>query len=196
MGYKEDRAFTDKVHKGLATDIIYNALGWCQAGYSNLGDIDIRHGIDYMLIENNGQMAVHTVQERFRESKYANYGDFTIRYSRDNNTHEDRRQSEFFKIEAEYFVYGIINVDKENVDNATDFIKFAVVDMNMFRQKLDEGLIYVDTRNRFKSQIRDGRLVGGYNKNKDGSSEFVAFEIEQLIQLFGEEIVLMQRGFV
>ena len=196
MGYKSDREFTNKVHQGLATEIIYDKLGWTQAGYSNLEHIDVKRGIDYMLIENQGKMVVHTVQERFRESKYSNYGDFTIRYTRENNMHADRRQLEYFKIEAEYFVYGIINTSKDKVDRATDFIKYAVIDMNLFRQKIDDEMIYVDIRNKGKSRIINGRLAAGYNINSDGSSEFVAFEIEQIIRLFGHDMVLLQKGFV
>lgn len=196
MGYDSDRAFTDKVHEGLAKDKIYSVLGWTQANYSMLEHVDVQRGIDYMLIEQNGELLVHTVQERFRESKYASYGDFTLRYTRMQNQHENRRLSEFFKIEAEYMVYGIINQMKSEVDKADDFIKFAVIDMNRFLEKVDAGLIYVDVNHRSNSSIIDGRLVGGYNENRDRSSEFVAFNIDQLIRLFGEEMVLLQKGFV
>lgn len=41
-----------------------------------------------------------TIHERFREVKYRNYNDFTVRYMRPKNVHEDRRLSEFFKLDA------------------------------------------------------------------------------------------------
>ena len=69
-------------------------------------------------------------------SKYSKYNDFTIRYRRDENPFQERHQSEHYKIEADFFIYGITNCIKINLGLCTDFIKFAVIDLNFVYKKL------------------------------------------------------------
>lgn len=192
MGYGFDREFTNTVHSKLAIPIIYKTLGWTETECSNIEYLDINKGIDYIMSSDN---VAHSVQERFRESKYKEYNDFTIRLTRDYNQHKERQHSEFFKIEADYFIYGIINTSKYEVSKATDFIKYAVIDMKEFQKQYNVGRIKVDSTNRGKSKIENNIIVAGYNKNIDYSSEFVAFDIAQLLELFGQQMVVLQKGF-
>lgn len=196
--YEMDRGFTNAVHRLLAIPKIYNELGWQEANYSKIESADVNHGIDYMLVgrDLNGTMEVHTVQERFRDEKYEIYNDFTLRYSRNNNSHVERRLSEYFKIESEYMTYGVINESKAHVESATDFIKYAVIDMKQFTEQVDLGNIYVDINNKKYSKIIDNKIVGGYLENWDHSSEFVSFDIGQLAMVFGDDIILAQKGYL
>lgn len=70
-------------------------------------NIDIYQGIDYIFRDQYGQ--IKKVQERLRDVTYQQYTDFAIRYRRDKNVHINRRASEFYKIKADYFTYGITN---------------------------------------------------------------------------------------
>lgn len=197
--YETDRGFTNAVHRLLAIPKIYNELGWQEANYSKIESADVNHGIDYMLVgkDLNGTMEVHTVQERFRDEKYEIYNDFTLRYSRNYNSHVERRLSEYFKIESEYMTYGVINESKNHVESATDFIKYAVIDMKQFSEQVDLGNIYVDINHKKYSEITDdNKIVGGYNVNRDHSSEFVSFDIRQLAMVFGNNIILAQKGYL
>lgn len=88
--YISDRSFTDYIHENLAIPIIYDKLNWEKVNVKKeeAEELDMQHGIDYVFKDNNGQLK--TVQERFRESKYQQYSDFTIRYRRDENLHTSR----------------------------------------------------------------------------------------------------------
>lgn len=95
----------------------------------------MHHGVDYVFQKDQ---ELKTVQERFRYSEYANYTDFTIRYRRDHNPSLARHESEYYKMKADYFVYGIVNQSKQVSDfEASDFIKFAVVDMKKIYEKIE-----------------------------------------------------------
>ncbi len=82
--YKKDRAFTDYVHKHFAIPLIYKSLLWTEVqlrkDYAKY--IDMMDGIDYVFRNGN---TIMSVQERFREEKYKDFSDFTIRYRRDDN---------------------------------------------------------------------------------------------------------------
>ena len=114
MGYYiSDREFTDYVHENLAIPLIYNHLSqFPQDLNTKLSvNVDMSNAVDQFMIDDIHKKIV-TVQERFREYKYHYYDDFTIRYEREFNIHEERRQSQFFKLDVDFFVYGIINSSK------------------------------------------------------------------------------------
>lgn len=97
--YKIDRSFSDYVHQNLAVPLIYKPIDWkeIQLKQDYAKYIDMVDGIDYIFKNGNQIM---TVQERFREKKYQNYTDFTIRYRRDLNQIKDRHKSEYYKMKA------------------------------------------------------------------------------------------------
>ena len=197
--YSLDRGFTNYVHDNLAIPLVYKKIGWNQHNIdpNTLEYLDIQKGIDYIFKAADG--SIKTVQERFREKMYANYSDFTIRYRRDENSHSDRIKSEYYKMAADYFTYGITNGMKSNFESATDFIKVAIIDLKKVYQKIDEGLIVIRHNNQRVCKIIN---EGGLSKiecpvlyNRDHSSSFFPVEIRYLIQLWGEEMVVFKRGF-
>ncbi|MBV7268242.1 hypothetical protein [Winogradskyella luteola] len=193
--YNNDKAFTDYVHKSLALPIIYKPLQWTEVqlrkDYAKY--IDMMDGIDYVFRNGN---AIMSVQERFRESKYKDYSDFTIRYRRDNNTLKERHESEYYKMKAHYFTYGIINSSKHKVENSTDFIKYAIINLKKVYEKLDSKAIFVSDNRKNTCEIVDGnRIECPVKYNTDGSSSFFPIDIAYLIQLWGKDMIVAQKGF-
>lgn len=193
--YISDRAFTDYIHKNVAIPHIYNNIDWEEVNRDEVEAEyeDIFNGIDYVF--NDGTQLV-SVQERFREKKYQIYSDFTIRYRRDKNPLSDRHESEYYKIKANYFVYGITNCDKMHINDCDNFIKYAVVDLKKVYDKIDQGLIVIIDNKKNKCEIVDDKIVCPVKYNLDGSSSFFPIEISFLIKLWGNEMVIAQKGFL
>jgi hypothetical protein len=104
--FKQASDFTNHIHDTIAIHKIYTPLGFTEVK-SEVGSLlDLRKGIDYVGKINNTEI---TIQERFRKNIYKDYRDITFRYDRPSNN----RKSEYFKIESDVFLYGIIN-DKED----------------------------------------------------------------------------------
>ena len=198
MGYSSDREFTNYVHDNLAIPIIYKQLNWKPQNLNNVmtENVDINNAVDCFLIDLNKDVIV-TVQERFREYKYHTFNDFTIRFEREFNQHDDRKLSEFYKLQADYFVYGIINHSKYNKEQATDFVKYAVIDLKILKALFDVQKIVVDrTLNTYYCIERDGKMVCPVNQNKDKSSRFIPIDIKLLKKLFSNEnIIVASKGF-
>lgn len=198
MGYKSDRYFTDYIHNNLAVKKIYSLLNWVpqQLNQKVTNNVDLTNAVDYFLIDKVNNKIV-TVQERFRESQYQNYNDFTIRFEREYNPNESRRLSEYYKLSADYFVYGIINNSKFNVDKATDFIKFAVIDIAVLKRLMEEEKIIINRNLRsLRCEIINGVLNCPVNYNRDRSSSFFPVDIKMLKQLFPDEkLIVLQKGF-
>ena len=196
--YISDRAFTNYIHRNVAIPKIYNTIGWVKYNIDpkELEQLDINKGIDYLFKDNNGN--IKTVQERFRESKYQKYTDFTIRYRRDGNIHSNRIQSEYYKMKASFFTYGITNCLKtDNLISCTDFIKFAIIDLEKVYAKIDEGKIIIRDNNKSFCKIINGNtIVCPIKYNRDGSSSFFPIDIYQLVQLWGKEMIIAQKGFL
>lgn len=193
--YTSDRAFSNYIHKNIALTKIYQPLQWQEVYFkSTYGiHIDIADGIDYVFLKDKHLI---TVQERFRASKYKNYTDFTIRYRRDDNKHKDRHESEFYKLKAQYLIYAIVNGTKDNFQSCTDFVKYAVIDLEQFYKKIDEGHIYITNTKKNRSVIiNKTQLECPIKYNKDKSSSFIPIDILQLIELWGNKIVVSQKGF-
>lgn len=194
--YKKDRAFTDFVHKELALPIIYKSLGWTEVqlrkDYAEY--IDMLNGIDYVFRRGDEVMSV---QERFRDKKYKNFTDFTIRYRRDENKNESRHESEYYKMKAHYFTYGILDSSKKDVSQSSLFLKYAIVDLRKVYEKLDSKCIFISENNKNTCEIVDGnRILCPVKYNTDGSSSFFPIDISYLVKIWGSEMVIAQKGFL
>ena len=191
--YKSDREFTDFVHTNLACKIIYPKLNWeiQDLNLKMLNNIDTRNAIDKNIIK------TVTIQERFREKKYSNYTDFTIRYKRDHNQFDERKLSEYFKLDADYFVYGIIDESKANVYKAKSFLKYCVIDINKIKEYIDlEKIIIRENTNLKKCIIENNKLICPVIENRDYSSSFFPIDIVMLSMLFEDDnIIVLQEGF-
>ncbi|WP_339625507.1 hypothetical protein [uncultured Winogradskyella sp.] len=194
--YQKDRDFTDYVHAKLAVPLIYKDLNWKEVklkkDYAKY--IDMTDGIDYIF--RNGD-SIMTVQERFREQKYKSYSDFTIRYRRDKNKLKERHKSEYYKMKAHYFTYGIIDSTKHEVSNTSNFSKYAIIDLKKVYEKLDSKAIFISDNNKNKCQIVGGnRIECPVKFNIDGSSSFFPIDISFLVQLWGADMIIAQKGFL
>lgn len=201
MRYYNDRNFTNKVHETVAKEEIYKHLGWEEkkVDKDKLEYVDINHGIDY-IFESNDEYNI-TVQERFKEKKYQIYDDCTLRYRRDHNKDESRHESEFYKIKADYLVYGILNQSKEEMINdknkgMSSFIKYVIVDLGVLKRKIKEGRIKIVKGGHRSYITNDGNMIIPEKDNYDNSSSFVALDVKQLQELFGhEDIIIKQVGY-
>jgi hypothetical protein len=194
--FKSDKAFTDHIHAQLALPLIYNALNWKQVNFNAAYGvhIDKSDGIDYVFLKDNDLM---TVQERFRDSRYKDYTDFTIRYRRDYHKDTQHRKSEFYKLKAQYFVYGIVNGDKAILESNTAFLKYAVINLQAFYQKIETQQIVITNESLKHSRIsEDGIIECPVIENRDHSSSFIPIDIVQLLDLFQDEVVISQKGFL
>lgn len=192
--YVSDREFTDYIHQ-LALKKIYEPINWEQLHLDKnyASQIDMEEGIDYIFKDKDGN--IKTVQERFREIKYQNYSDFTIRYRRDGNIHEERRLSEYYKVKADYFTYGITNCYKENISHCTEFIKYAVIDLKKIYEKIEQGYIIIENNNKKTCILENNKIICPIKYNKDYSSSFFPIEIPYLVKLWGKELIVSQKGF-
>lgn len=194
--YSKDRSFSEFVHDQIALKLIYEPLKWKPVSFaSDYGlHIDRSDGIDYVFLKDRQLI---TVQERFRDQSYRHFSDFTIRYRRDKNKNLQHQESEFYKLKAQYFIYGIVNGSKLDRASCTQFLKYAVVDLPIFYDKVRSGLIKVS-----QDKMRSSRIVNNdciscpVLKNKDGSSSFIPIDITQLITLWGSHVVIAQHGYV
>lgn len=192
--YTNDRNFTNYIHQAIAVPTIYNKLGWQEIDVDKqlLNYADINHAIDYVFACQGKRI---TVQERFRDSKYQRYSDFTIRYRRDQNQHTERVKSEYYKMAADYFTYGITDCAKENMTQCTRFLKVAIIDMRKVYEKIDNGSIYVCNNGLNYCRIINNKIECPIKYNTDGSSSFFPIDIRFLIQLWGNDMVVFNIGF-
>lgn len=194
--YIDDRTYTNHIHKNIAIPAIYNQIHWSKVELDKTvaEKIDMHQGIDYVFKDKDGN--IKTVQERFRESKYRNYSDFTIRYRRDGNFHTSRIESEYYKMKADYFTYGITNCLKSNILQCTSFIKYAVIDLKKVYEKIHLEHIVIEDNGKNRCRIVDTKIICPVKYNRDGSSSFFPIEIGFLVQLWGDEIIVAQKGFL
>ncbi|MEM9830176.1 MAG: hypothetical protein AAF944_06040 [Bacteroidota bacterium] len=194
--YRQDRIFTDFVHRHIALPYIYRPLGWepVRLGYSEKEELDMQHGIDRVFSQPDGKLV--TVQERFRTARYVNYQDVTFRYRRDQHTNSVQRHSEFYKIQADYLLYGILNKETKVPGQLEDarFQKVVLMQLAPLWKKLDSGEAIIDETTTGRSRWENGKLIVPVNHNRDGSSSFIAWDIPTIIQQW-PSIVFWQRGF-
>ena len=197
--YRQDRGFTDYVHKHLAEPLIYSPLNWSTAPFDaeELERMDMHEGVDYLMRVESGDVV--GVQERFRDKDYAKYSDATLRYRRDGNKHAERRKSEFYKIIARYLVYGITNGSKrkDKREELSEFLKWVILDLEALRTKFQQKLMVIDGQSGLKhSKCADGKLYCPVMFNRDGSSSFVVVDVPLLHDLWGMECIFAQKGFL
>jgi hypothetical protein len=196
--YYKDRSFTDYVHTNLAIPLIYDSINWNikNIDANKLKELDMNEGIDYVLLNEMGQNIY--VQERFRDEYYKNYDDATLRYRRDSNIHTDRKKSEYYKINANYLVYGITNGKKfdDQRHTLTKFIKWVILDLDFLREKFKSKKIEIIKTSAIKCQIDNGILKCPENFNPDGSSSFIPFDIKMIVKLWGLKPIKAQYGFL
>lgn len=192
--YIDDKNYTDYIHDNIAIPKIYEPLGWKQIPLvkEEANYIDMNNGIDY-IFEKDGRRI--TVQERFREKKYERYNDFTIRYRRDENKLMERVESEYYKITADYFTYGITNGSKTNLSTCTDFVKYVIIDLTKIFEKINTGKILIVDNKKNVCQVEEDKLVCPIKYNTDSSSSFVPIDITLLIRLFGDNTVVKRFGY-
>lgn len=193
--YLTDRGFSDFVHQNLAVPKIYDPMNWKKIPLDVVRTLklDMNYGIDYVF-EVEGEFK--TVQERFREKKYNHFSDFTIRYRRDGNPFEERRESEYYKMKAGFFTYGITNGEKLNPTTCTDFLKFAVINLKSLYQKIEQKKILIKDNRKNTCQKINDILECPIKYNRDQSSSFFVIDILILQELWGNEIIISQKGFL
>lgn len=196
--YKNDRSFTDYVQEEVSITKIYPIMGWSpvEIDADELNLKDINEGIDAIISDINGE--IKTLQYRYRDNFYIKYQDATLRYQRPSNSNPDRHLSEFFKIKANFLLYGISNGKKFNdkLHTNTELNKWVVIDLIKLSQKIEQGLVVIDEKLYGKtSKIIDNKLHCPIVYNTDDSSNFVPFDIPILLDLFGNEVVIKQVGY-
>ena len=169
--YIDDRAYTNYIHENVALPKIYSLINWQKVNLEQAyaEEIDMQQGIDYVFRDTTGQLK--TVQERFRESKY-------------------------YKMKADYFTYGITNCLKFNINQCTDFIKYAVIDLRKVYEKIDNGLIIIRDNQKNTCEVIDNKIICPVKYNHDGFSSFFPIEIAYLVKLWGNGIIIAQKGFL
>jgi hypothetical protein len=196
--YKKDRSFTDYVHDVLTVPKIYTPLGWTikTIDAEKLKQKDLNEGIDYILLNENGKTIF--IQERFRDEYYKNYSDVTLRFRRQSNPNPKRIKSEFYKIKADYLVYGITNGQKfkEKRQSLTGFIKWAILDLHFIQWKISVGELIIATSSQRKCWIENEKLYCPENFNPDKSSSFIPFDVNLIVKLWGKTPIIAQEGFL
>lgn len=195
--FTTDKSFTDYVHRTLAHKWIYQRLGWEELSLNKAQQevLDLQKGIDYVVENSFGRRFY--VQERFRDEYARAFSDCTLRYRRDHHADKNQHRSEFYKIRADFLVYGITNGSKhpQQRHTITGFIKFVVIDLHVLFEKIQQGQIIFQKNINF-SRIENGKMLAPIKENPDDSSSFVAFDVLQLQELFGkDDIILLQEGF-
>ena len=191
--YKDDRSFTDYIQQKVSIPKVYPIMGWQpeEIDEDELNKKDMNEGIDAIILDKNGE--VKTLQYRYRDNYYIAYQDATLRYQRPYNSNSDRHLSEFFKIKADFLLYGISNGKKfsDNLKTNTELDKWVVIDLIKLSQKIEQGLVIIDDKMIGKtSQLIEGKLKCPVVSNTDDSSNFVPFDIPTLIKLFSNLVLI------
>ncbi|MEO6069206.1 MAG: hypothetical protein ABIN57_05755 [Chitinophagaceae bacterium] len=194
-GYLSDREFTDHVHLHHALPKIYSKIGWqlIDVAKDQALHQDLNEGIDYTFKNADGKII--TVQERFREKKYAQFSDATLRFRRANHPNENRIESEFYKIKADYLVYGVMDGDKNNIASINGFIKGVILNIPFLQEKYKIGELLIGSTGTVRCQRKGNTMICPEILNKDGSSSFLPFDICMIKSLWTSGAVLHQKGY-
>ena len=192
-----DWGFSTYIHFHIAIPEIYNKLNWEPVALDKeeATKLDIYYGIDYVFKDKDERHIY--VQERFRDNYYGDkFNDATLRFRRDSNPNPDRTESEFYKIKADYLVYGICNGSKYDKEKITGFTKWAILDIGFIKEKYQQGKLIIGyTGNRMCKQDKD-TMICPENFNPDGSSSFLPFDLGIMKALWGDAPVYKQKGFI
>ena len=189
--YKFDRAFTDHIHNNIVTKTVYPKFGWNNLSYDE--EIDRNDGIDYVVHKDRKKIYL---QERFRDMSYKKYNDFTIRYRRDYSDAKEQMKSEFYKIKADFLVYGIVNTSKKNYQKADSFFKILIVNLDFLRGYFQSGKIILKNNKSIRCIKENNTLVCPIIQNRDRSSSFIAFDVHLLISMFSDDFIKYQKGYI
>lgn len=128
----KDLGFSNTIHKKLVEPLFQKKFG-INLIQANI-DWDRNDSIDYIGLKNNKK---YSFQERIR--RFSNYTknsfEFTLRYERNNSLSENQKKSEFFKINAQFLFYSILNED------LNDFNRYCIINIKNLMKCLDKGLI-------------------------------------------------------
>lgn len=198
FGYYKNRSlFSDAVHVNLSGKV-YQFLDW-KLDSSRDSDYamqaDLKDGIDYYVLVNGYH---RTVQERFRTSRNSRYNDITFRYQYPENIFYEKN-SEWFKITADYFLYGVIDQDTNDardIKPSGKFLKLVVVDLRIFKLLLEQGKIVIGD-GKF-SRMEDSKLISGFRSNvsrkTDNRSTFVVFDVRHLYEI-NNDMIIVEKGY-
>ena len=199
--YSNNRAFSDYVFKHLAIPHVYPYMKW-QPHHINaalLEQLDLQQGIDAIALTEQGQAI--SIQYRFRDQFYGNkYSDVTLRYQREHHPNPFAHQSEFFKINADYLLYGVSNGKSfpDALPSNTQLTKWAIIDIKKLKQAIDKQIIIIGspTIKGIQCQWLNQQLHCPINQNRDYSSSFVPFDVPLMAQhLSSYGIVVYAHGF-
>lgn len=193
--YLDDRRFSDNVFRSFVLPHIYPEIGWAEhvVKSSDLEYHDLNNGIDAFALD-VAQNSVISLQYRFRDVKYSAYTDVTLRYRRDQNLDVRQHPSEFFKIKANFLLYGTSNLPKASNTTHT-LARWAILNLDILMDLIgQERIIVSSTLNANRCTVDKGRLLCPVNHNRDGSSTFVPFDISLLNKLFGNTVVPFLHG--
>jgi hypothetical protein len=201
---KNDWSFTDQVHQSLAMKRFYepNKLGVVKATKYE----DLSKGIDYWAkkidSEHHCHNRVYAFQERFRKlSSYTkNSKEFTLRFERNNSLSQKQRFSEFYKIKARFFLYGILNTQEMNEDS--DFLRYCVIDLDVLKKAIADNLISIDynldnkKNNAYVIGSKPVAIVKTNHEDKKGNSSFLVFNVQHILKLLPDlKIVTFESGY-
>lgn len=208
--YKADRKYTNANHV-LAEKNIYARNGIeiykpeTEFEKEFAENSDIYKAIDYVgLIEKTG--LPFAIQERTRSADKAAFNDITIRFERPQNAHDDRKKSEYYKLDAylkKYpdiaflMMYAVRGENKTFEDGSVEgtFQKYAFVDLRKLYEYIREGKIVIkEMAGVYSSRMEGGVMYAPVRPNADPSSTFVPFDVRQLVENF-PDVVLEQYGF-
>lgn len=195
---RQDWNMSDYVHDNLAVPLIYRPMGWSVTKASVQEDLS--QGIDYFA-EKNGKKC--SIQERFRKRyKFTeNSREFTIRYQRPNSHSSNQRNSEFFKIEADLLLYGIVN--NEKFKESDGFLRYVIVNLRNLKEAIESGSILVDENQsgtRSFPYVSSGKPHAIVKKNHEdtaGNSTLLIFNVEHIYRNDSlRSIIFKQDGYL
>lgn len=192
--FKKDYNFSEKVHQ-VAKSIIYKENILLEKASVKE---DNENGIDYF-VNVNGDIV--SIQERFRIKNNITKDslEFTLRYKRPNSLSDNQKKSEYFKIKADFLVYGIINNENkdDNIDSIT-FLRYVVINLKELRRAIRDNKIYIDENLKSEKPYSDNQkiyaIVKENKEEKDGNSQFLIFDTQHL-KLLKDEYRIIIREF-
>lgn len=93
-------------------------------------------------------------------------------------------------------MYGTIDVSKAEYRRASCFLKYAVLNLNCLKDRIDDGAIVIDEKlPGYRCIKRGGTMVCPVNQNHDHSSNFVPFDIVILDDI-APGVIEYQEGFI
>lgn len=193
--YSSNRSFTDYVHNTHALSEVYKFLQWqpCNIDPVIAVELDNKHGIDYLFY--CPRRGLVSVQERFRDGSADWSSDVTIRYTRPHSTRPNEKKSEFFKMKADVMLYGVIDGNKNDFSSIKKLKKYVMLDLKKLYEKFDSGEIVISKIKTSSCRVYKDKLIVPEIKSPDGLSTFLAIDVVMLVDLFGPDMFVDQKGY-